>query len=161
MNKIILDPIGVIRTPFKEVENIPIQSIFGKDNEAYCELEQKYAEGMKDLDAFSHAILIYHFHKCEEEKILARPYLENKDHGVFAIRSPYRPNKIGFSIVKIKKIMDNKLIFTDVDILDGTPLLDIKPYVKHFDQREHTSAGWVEKHFKEDQIPDNVILNQK
>ena len=161
MNKINLVPIGIIHTPFKEAKNIPIQSIFGEEQEAYCELKPKYAEGMKDLDAFSHAILIYHFHKCEEEKLLARPYLEEEDHGVFAIRSPYRPNKIGFSIVKIKEIKDNKLFFTDVDMLDGTPLLDIKPYVKHFDHRENTRAGWVEKHFKADQIPDNVILNRK
>ncbi len=161
MKKIELSPIGVIHTPYKEAQNIPIQASFGNGIEAHCELFDKYTDGLKDLDGFSHAILIYHFHKCKDEKLIAKPYLENKEHGVFAIRSPYRPNKIGFSIVKIKNINHNILNFTEVDMLDGTPLLDIKPYVAHFDSRPNTKAGWIDKHFIDGEIPSQVILKKK
>lgn len=161
MRKIELSPIGVIHSPYKEAQNIPIQASFGDDIEASCELFDEYIQGLKDLDAFSHAILIYHFHKCKEEKLIAKPYLEETTHGIFAIRSPYRPNKIGFSIVKITKIIGNNIHFKEVDMLDGTPLLDIKPYVAHFDSRKDTTAGWIEKHFIYGEIPPEVILNKK
>ena len=159
--KIEFSQIGVIHSPFKEQKNIPIQASFGKDIEASCELFKEYADGLKDLDGFSHAILIYYFHKCKEEETTAKPYLENEEHGIFAIRGPYRPNKIGFSIVKIKSIIGNTIHFTEVDMLDGTPLLDIKPYVAHFDSRKNTKAGWIDKHFIDGEIPQQVILKEK
>jgi len=158
MKEIKLTPIGFISSPYKESKNIPIQGCFENSVKACCHLDEKYTVGLKDLNEFSHAILIYYFHKSKEEKIIAQPYLENIEHGVFSIRSPYRPNKIGFSIVKIDQIIDNKLYFTEVDMLDGTPLLEIKPFVKQFDNRDNTQSGWIEKHFKNNHIPDSTIL---
>ena len=160
MEDIIVHPIGVIKTPFKSAKNIPIQGRFNDDIEGCCVLQEKYADGLLDLDKFSHAILIFHFHKSNKEEIMSRPFLETTKHGVFAIRTPHRPNKIGFSVVKIKKITGNKLFFTEVDIFDGTPLLDIKPYIKQFDWRENTKSGWIDKHFENGNIPDKTILNK-
>ncbi len=161
MKKIEFSQIGVIYSPFKEQQNIPIQASFGEDTEASCQVFDQYTEGLKDLEGFSHAILIYYFHKCKQEKLIAKPYLEDEEHGIFAIRSPYRPNKIGFSIVKIKSIIGDTLRFTEVDMLDGTPLLDIKPYVAHFDSRKNTKSGWIDKHFIDGEIPQQIILNKK
>ena len=159
MKQIIINPIGIIHSPYNNANGIPIQGKFKNDVEAYAELLPKYQIGLKDLDGFSHAILIYQFHNQKEEKLTARPYLEKEEHGIFAIRSPYRPNKIGFSIVKISKITKNKLYFTEVDVFNGTPLIDIKPYVEYFDKRENVKSGWIEKHFqKENEIPKQAIL---
>lgn len=158
MDQIIMHPIGVIHSPYKESKDIPIQGIFKRKAEAWIELRDEYARGLKDLNEFSHAIIIYYFHKSTEEKIQGRPFLEQNIHGIFAIRSPNRPNHIGFSVVKIKDIKENKLFFTEVDILDGTPLLDIKPYVKHFDCRDDVISGWLDKHFKSGNVPDETII---
>jgi len=160
MEKIVIDPIGIIHSPYKKPKNIPIQGRFKENVEAFAILREEYKEGLRDLQEYSHAILIYHFHKikAKDEKIVAQPYLEKKTHGVFSIRSPYRPNRIGFSIVKIKKVVDNKLYFTEVDMLDQTPLIDIKPYVEYFDKREDVRSGWIEKHFKNGEIPKKTIL---
>jgi tRNA-Thr(GGU) m(6)t(6)A37 methyltransferase TsaA len=149
MNNIILKPIGIIRTPYINVENIPIQGIFGNNIEGYIELDDKYRDGLADLDKFSHAILIYYFHCSSREDTVSRPFLESTEHGIFAIRSPHRPNHLGVSTVKIKEITGNKMYFTDVDMLDQTPLLDIKPYIKYFDQRNDVVSGWVDSHFKD------------
>ena len=147
MDKIEIDSIGIIHTPYKNMEDIPIQGIFNKEIEGYIELELNYSEGLLDLDQFSHAILIYYFHESQIENIKATPYLENNIHGIFAIRSPHRPNHLGISVVKIERIIENKLFFTEVDMLDETPLIDIKPYIKYFDYRENAISGWIEKHF--------------
>ena len=98
------------------------------------------------------------FHKSPGEQIQAQPFLEQDTHGIFAIRSPHRPNHIGLSIVKIKTIDRNRLYFTEVDVLDQTPVLDIKPYVSHFDQRDDVKCGWLDKHFEGGSIPDKTIL---
>ena len=145
---IVMRPIGVIRFPYKDAEGTPVQGVFGGEVEAFVELKEKYFKGLKDLDGFSHAILLYHFHKSDKEEIVGKPCLEGKEHGIFAIRSPNRPNHIGLSVVKIKQIEGNKLHFTEVDVLDGTPVLDIKPYVKQFDSRPNAVSGWVEKHYE-------------
>ena len=159
MKKMIsLKPIGIIHSPYKECKDIPIQGRFKNDVEAWIELKKEYISGLKDLDKFSHAILIYYFHKSDQENIEGKPFLEDVNHGIFAIRSPHRPNHIGFSIVKIKSIKKNKVYFTQVDMIDGTPLLDIKPYIKYFDSREYVVSGWLEKHFKDGKIPDKTIL---
>jgi len=158
MNEIKVTPIGVIHTPYKKPENIPIQGPFKNDVEGCVELKEKYIPGLKDLDKFSHAILIYYFHLSNKEHLQGRPYLEDKKHGIFAIRSPNRPNHLGFSIVKIEKIKGNKIYFTEVDMLDGTPLLDIKPYARYFDCRENAVSGWLEKHFMDGNIPERTIL---
>ena len=158
MNQITLHPIGVIYSPYKEVKDIPIQGRFKDDVEAWIELRDEYVKGLKDLEKFSHAILLYYFHKSEKENIEGKPFLEDDKHGIFAIRSPHRPNHIGLSVVKIKCIQENKLYFTQVDMINGTPLIDIKPYVKYFDSREGVVSGCLDKHFKNGKIPDKTII---
>ena len=158
MSQITMNPIGKIYSPYKESKEIPIQGRFKDDVAAWVELKKEYTRGLKDLDKFSHCILIYYFHKSDKETIEGKPFLEDEKHGIFAIRSPHRPNHIGFSVVKIQQIKGNKLYFTQVDVIDGTPLLDIKPYVKHFDSREDVISGWLDKHFKNGKIPDKTII---
>lgn len=150
---ILMQPIGVIRSPYKEATGTPIQGRFDDAVEACVELAPRYAPGLKDLDGFSHAILLYHFHKSNREEIVGKPYLEPEEHGIFSIRSPHRPNHIGFSVVKIKRVEGNRLHFTEVDMLDGTPVLDIKPYVKQFDARDDAQSGWIQRHFQQGKLP--------
>ena len=145
MNEIKYRPIGVIHSLFKEPEGTPIQPTGAKGIEGTVELFPKYAEGLKDLEGFSHIILIYHFHLSKGPSLKARPYMDNEAHGVFAMRGPSRPNSIGISAVRLVRIEENILHIQDVDIVDGTPLLDIKPYVPEFDIREVEKTGWLEK----------------
>jgi tRNA (adenine37-N6)-methyltransferase len=152
---ITMHSIGVIHSPYKEAKGTPIQGVFSDKAEAWVELEDEYVRGLKDLDGFSHAILLYHFSLSDREETVGKPYLENEEHGIFAIRSPHRPNHIGLSVVKIKRIDGKRLYFTEVDVLDGTPVLDIKPYVKQFDSRPDAVSGWIEKHFTEGK-PENT-----
>ncbi len=158
MDQIIMHPIGTIHSPYKESKDIPIQGIFKSKVEGWIELKHKYARGLKDLNKFSHAIIIYYLHKSKKEEIEGKPFLEKNKHGIFAIRSPHRPNHIGFSVIKIEKIKENKMYFTEVDVLDGTPLLDIKPYIKYFDRRDNVVSGWLDKHFKNGNVPDKTII---
>ncbi len=153
-----LNPIGIIHTPYHKPKDIPIQGIFKSDVEGWVELGEKYQPGLKDLDGFSHAILIYYFHRSTKENLEGKPFLEDETHGIFAIRSPHRPNHLGLSVVKINKIINNRLYFSEVDMFDGTPLLDIKPYSKYFDCRDNVVSGWMEKHFHDDVISAKVIL---
>ena len=153
-----MHPIGIIHSPYRENKDIPIQGIFKGEVEAWVKLKEKYAGGLKDLDGFSHAIILYYFHKSQRQEIDGQPFLEQNKHGIFAIRSPHRPNHIGLSVVKIKKIEANKMYFTEVDVLNQTPVLDIKPYVKYFDNRDNVRCGWLDKHFKDDNIPGQAIL---
>jgi len=150
---IVMRPIGVVHSPYRESKGTPIQGVFDDKGEAWVELKDEYAKGLKDLGGFSHAILLYHFHKSDRVEILSKPYLEPEEHGIFAIRSPHRPNHIGLSVVKIKRIEGNRLHFTQVDVLDGTPVLDIKPYVKQFDSRNDAVSGWIERHFQQGKQP--------
>jgi len=156
--KITIIPIGIIHSPYKQINDMPIQGKFKPSVKAWIELKQEYNAGLKDLGGFSHAIIIYHFHKSQKVQIEGKPFLEDNKHGIFAIRSPHRPNHIGLSVVKIEKIEDNKLHFSEVDVLDGTPVLDIKPYVKYFDGRDNTVSGWLDKHFQSTDMPDKTIL---
>ena len=158
MDKITMHPIGIIHSPYKQSKDIPIQGVFKSGVGAWIELKDKYVGGLKDLDGFSHAIILYYFHKSWSEEIEARPFLEPNKHGIFAIRSPHRPNHIGLSVVRIERIEANRMYFTEVDVLDGTPVLDIKPYVKYFDSRDEVRSGWLDKHFKNGNIPDEIIL---
>ena len=161
MQQIIMRPIGKICSPYKESSNIPIQGTFNSEMDAYVELEEKYVDGLKDLDGFSHAIILYYFHRSQREDIVGRPFLEQNEHGIFSIRSPHRPNHIGLSVIKIKKIKTNRLYFTEVDMLDQTPVLDIKPYVKYFDSRNNVKCGWLDKHFRDGKVPDKAIYKNK
>jgi tRNA-Thr(GGU) m(6)t(6)A37 methyltransferase TsaA len=159
MKKITMMPIGSVHSPYKCLEDIPIQGKFKPEVSAYIALKDEYAPGLRDLDGFSHAIIIYYFHKSQEVQLEAKPFLEDDKHGIFAIRSPHRPNHIGFSVIKIESIdKAGKLYFTEVDVLNGTPILDIKPYVKHFDAREDAVSGWVERHFKNGSIPKRTVI---
>jgi len=158
MVKIEVEPIGIIISPYKEINDMPIQGRFGKnDVQGHIELYEQYLDGLRDLDGFSHAYILYYFHRTDRVHLEGKPYLEDEPHGIFAIRSPHRPNHIGLSIVRIEKIEKNILYFREVDMLDGTPVLDIKPYVKHFDCREDAVSGWIDKHFENGDIPDRVI----
>ncbi|HUS70231.1 MAG TPA: tRNA (N6-threonylcarbamoyladenosine(37)-N6)-methyltransferase TrmO [Anaerolineae bacterium] len=158
METIELKPIGIIRTPYAEPKDMPIQGRFRDDVEGWIELNEEYVPGLEDLDGFSHLILIYHFHRSDREELQGRPYLEDETHGIFAIRSPHRPNHLGLSIVQLQRIEGNRVYFTEVDMLDGTPLLDIKPHVEHFDRRDNVKSGWVDKHFEDGRVPDETII---
>ena len=105
----------------------------------------EHLEGLKDLEGFSHVILLYHFHRTRVTKLVVMPFMDSQPRGVFSTRAPNRPNPIGLSVVKLKKIEKNILHIEDVDILDGTPLLDIKPYVPEFDHYPADRIGWLEQ----------------
>ena len=150
-DRIIFKQIGTIHSPFHEPVGVPIQPRAAAGVKGSVVLNPMYSEGLKDLDGFSHLILIYEFHKSGEGDLLVLPFLDQEIHGVFATRAPQRPNKIGISVVKLVGIEENTLEVENLDILDGTPLLDIKPYVPDFDPDEDVRIGWLEK--KRDQIP--------
>ncbi len=143
MDKIQYTPIGVIRSPFKQVEGMPIQPAGAKGIAGSVEIYEMFAEGLKDLEGFSHIILIYHLHRSRGFNLHVKPFLDDQLRGVFATRAPRRPNSIGISIVRLLQVDRNILKIEDVDILDGTPLLDIKPYVPTFDEREAVRTGWL------------------
>jgi tRNA (adenine37-N6)-methyltransferase len=140
--KIIYKSIGLIHTPYSEKESTPIQGCYQSDNRGQIELFPEYIEGLKDLEDFSHLILLYHFHKSKGYQLIAKPFLDKEKRGIFAIRYFARPNPIGLSIVKLYRIHDNLLDIGEVDMLDGTPLLDIKPYVPRFDIKANVKDGW-------------------
>ena len=146
-----LESIGTIHTEFKKIEGMPIQPTGAKGVKGTIKIKEKYAEGLKDLDGFSHIHLIYLLHKVEGYMLEVKPFMDNDTHGVFATRSPKRPNRIGMSVVKVIDVKDNSIYIENVDILDGTPLLDIKPYVPQLyeDTIDELRIGWFEtKHQK-------------
>ena len=138
-------PIGVIHSPFTDIEGMPIQPTGAAGIRGTVEVFPEFAEGLKDLEGFSHIILLYHFHRVQGAKLVATPFMDSQPHGVFATRAPKRPNPIGLSIVRLLSIEKNVLHIENVDILDGTPLLDIKPYVPEFDQPRVDRVGWLEQ----------------
>jgi tRNA-Thr(GGU) m(6)t(6)A37 methyltransferase TsaA len=150
--KIELTPIGIINSPFKEAEGIPIQSVFATSVKGSVEVYPEYEKGLSDLDGFSHIILLYWFHKSSQYTLTCRPFLDTQERGVFATRAPRRPNPIGFSIVELLKVDGRFLTVGSIDIIDQTPLLDIKPYVPDFDVREQVRTGWYEKAQNKSQI---------
>jgi tRNA-Thr(GGU) m(6)t(6)A37 methyltransferase TsaA len=142
--RIFYKPIGVIRTPFTKPEGMPIQSSAATGAQGRVEVLTEFAEGLKDLDGFSHIILLYHFHRSTHPRLTVTPFLDTRPRGVFATRAPSRPNPIGLSIVKLLAVSENMLQVENVDMLDATPLLDIKPYVPQFDHRDAQRIGWLE-----------------
>lgn len=142
-DKITYEPIGVIRTPFREPQGTPIQPPAARGVEGQVIVYPDYVEGLTDLDGFSHLILVYHFHRCGPARLSVRPYMDDREHGVFATRAPARPNPIGISVVRLLEVEGNVLHVADVDIVDGTPLLDIKPYVPQFDAAKDIRLGWL------------------
>lgn len=146
MTNIEFKSIGIIHSPFKELEGMPIQPIGARGVKGTIELDKKYTEGLKDLDGFSHIIIIYHLHLCKGYSLEVKPFLDTEKRGIFATRSPKRPNQIGISVVRLEKIEGSTIHILDVDVVDKTPLLDIKPYIPHFDKHEddEVSIGWFE-----------------
>jgi len=145
MNDIKYKPIGVIHSPFKEPKGTPIQPAGARGIDGTVEVFPEYAEGLKDIEGFSHIILMCHFHLSREWSLEVKPFMDSQLHGLFATRAPARPNPIGISTVRLVGIEENILHIQDVDIVDGTPLLDIKPYVPEFDMRKVEKTGWLKK----------------
>ena len=144
MTSIINTPIGVIHSPFTDPADTPIQGVFADSARGEVEVFPEYAAGLKDIDGFSHLILIYHFHLAEGYSLISKPFMGDIEKGIFSIRHPRRPNHIGISIVRLDNVRKNVLEIRDVDVLNGTPLLDIKPFVHQFDQRADIQSGWVD-----------------
>lgn len=144
MKEITYKPIGIIHSPFKKPKGTPIQPKSAKGIKGTIEIFPEYTKGLKDIEGFSHIILLYHFHLVKTSSLIAKPFMDDKPHGIFAIRGPSRPNPIGISIVRLIKVKNNILYIQDLDIVDGTPLLDIKPYVPEFDKAEVTRIGWLQ-----------------
>jgi tRNA-Thr(GGU) m(6)t(6)A37 methyltransferase TsaA len=135
--------IGVVRSPFKELQKVPNQSYYAKDVEGTVEVYPEFEAGLKDLDGFSHLFLICHFHMTTDYRLHIVPSADTELRGLFATRSPKRPNPIGISIVRLNKIEKNILFISDLDILDGTPVIDIKPYVAEFERFTNVRVGWM------------------
>ena len=143
MEEIRFKPVGVIYSPFKEPAGTPIQPTGARGVAGTVEIQPEYAGGLRDLDGFSHIILIYHFHLSHGYRLEVKPFLDDSLRGVFATRAPRRPNAIGLSVVRLVRVDGCTLHIEDVDIVDGTPLLDIKPYVPKFDIAEGERIGWL------------------
>lgn len=141
----ILRSIGIIRTPFKTRNGIPIQPAASNGTKGSIIMKNKYIPALKDLDGFSHIILIYLFHKSRGYEMQVIPFLDRVKRGLFATRAPRRPNQIGLSVVKLIRMKDNILEIENVDMLDGTPLLDIKPYVPKFNAAYNIKTGWLDE----------------
>lgn len=146
--KIIMQPIGVIHSPFKEKGQTPIQASRSQATGA-VEIDSKFLDGLQDLEGFSHIFLLYAFHCSSGYSLRVKPFLDHKEHGLFATRYPCRPNPIGISLVRLLSRKENILTIEGVDVLDNTPLLDIKPYVPDFDVRTDVRIGWYETRSKQ------------
>lgn len=153
--KIEYKPIGIVHSPFKEPEGTPIQPSRAKNAEGTVEVFEEFVEGLQDLDGFSHIILLCHLHKARSYRLKVVPFLDTQLRGLFATRAPSRPNPIGLSVVELLGIDGNTLTIQGVDFLDGTPVLDIKPYVGEFDDRGQTRAGWLEQVRKQTNVADD------
>ena len=147
---ITFEPIGIIHSGHHAVDEIPIQPAYAKGCTGQVEIFPEFEEGLRDLEGFSHIYLLYHFHRAEPPKLMVKPYLQDVERGVFATRSPRRPNGIGLSIVELLRREGNVLYLDNLDILDGTPLLDIKPYTAKFDCITTKRNGW------QDYVDDNT-----
>jgi len=143
MREIIYKPIGLIRTPFKELSLVPMQSIKARNIDGYIEIYPEYAEGLKDLEGFSHLIILFHMHKVKDFSLIVKPEISSEMRGVFSTRSPKRPNPIGFTVVKLIKIESLIISIRGVDMLDSTPLIDIKPYIPESDSISKAKIGWL------------------
>lgn len=137
-------PIGTIHSPFTRLEGIPIQPPAAAGIKGRVEILPEYAPGLNDLDGFSHVILLYHFHQAGPPQLTVVPFMDTRPRGLFSTRAPRRPNPIGLSVVRLLAMEGNVLHVEGIDVLDGTPLLDVKPFVPHFDQPDADRVGWLE-----------------
>ncbi|MEA3558896.1 MAG: tRNA (N6-threonylcarbamoyladenosine(37)-N6)-methyltransferase TrmO [Candidatus Thermoplasmatota archaeon] len=162
MDNIVFKPIGVIRTPFKEPKGVPIQPSAGKGIKGSIEIFDEYKAGLKGLDGFSHIVLLFHLHLHDDFSLEVVPFLDNRKTGVFSTRAPRRPNAIGLSVTRLIDIRENILTIEDIDIVDGTPLLDIKPYIPS-DRDEEMKLGWVKGKIQgfDTMKADGRFLNEK
>ncbi len=140
--------IGTIRSENFEPAGTPIQPAAASGIKGKIEVFEEFSDGLKDLEGFSHIILLYHFHLSKKFSLSVKPFMDDEPHGVFATRTPSRPNPIGISIVKLKGINGKILDVEDIDVIDGTPLLDIKPYVTEFDCVHGVKTGWLENNLR-------------
>ncbi|HEX4325435.1 MAG TPA: tRNA (N6-threonylcarbamoyladenosine(37)-N6)-methyltransferase TrmO [Burkholderiales bacterium] len=143
MSEIRFKPIGLIRSPFDQPEGMPVQASAAAGVQGRVELDPAYTEGLADLAGFSHIILLYHFHRAGAARLTVVPFLDPRPHGVFATRAPARPNPIGLSVVRLLEVQGNLLRIEGVDVLEGAPLIDIKPYVPAFDVHPADQIGWL------------------
>jgi tRNA (adenine37-N6)-methyltransferase len=144
MNRsIIYNPIGVIYTPFTNISGMPIQPLGGAEYKGRVEVKKEFVDGLKDLGGFSHVILLYHFHYISGYELNVVPFMDDKPRGIFSTRAPKKPNAIGISVVQLERINNNILEINGVDILNETPLLDIKPYYPKYDIRTDAKSGWL------------------
>lgn len=142
---VVFSPIGTIHSPFTDIAGMPIQPGGARGIKGTVEIAEEYSDGLADLDGFSRIILLYAFHQCDACQLTVTPFLDTATHGIFATRAPCRPNAIGLSVVRLTGRNGRTLEVEDVDVLDGTPLIDIKPYVPAFDAYPDSKAGWLEK----------------
>lgn len=143
--KIEFQQIGVIYSPYLKSEGMPLQPAGALGVQGTVEVFEEFQSGLKDLDGFSHIILVYYFHQSKNYKLHVVPFMDSKPRGLFSTRAPNRPNNIGISTVKLEKIEKRILYVQNIDILNGTPLIDIKPYIPEFDVQSHVRTGWLEK----------------
>jgi len=156
-----IKPIGIIHSPFNESAGTPIQSGMTAGTEGTVEIFEEYKPGLKDIDGFERIWLMYWFNRASLPKLLVKPYLDTHERGLFATRAPARPNPIGISPVRLIEVTGNILRVTDIDILDGTPLLDIKPYAPYFDCFEVKRSGWLDMVKKSHPVADNRFENSR
>jgi tRNA-Thr(GGU) m(6)t(6)A37 methyltransferase TsaA len=140
---IVYHSIGVIRSPYKEVADMPIQPPGAAGVAGTVVIDESYQDGLRDIDGFSHLILLYHFHLSRGFSLQVKPFLDDTERGLFATRAPRRPNPVGLSVVRLVRVEGSVLHIEDVDIVDETPLLDLKPYVPLFDVRQDVKTGWL------------------
>jgi tRNA (adenine37-N6)-methyltransferase len=145
LTEIVFRPIGTVHSPFKEPPGTPIQPGAAAGVQGLVEVFPEYREGLADLEGFSHLILLYYFHLAQGFALRVKPFLDDQPRGLFATRAPARPNPIGISTVRLERVEGARLYVREVDIVDGTPLLDIKPYVPRFDRRDGATSGWLEE----------------
>lgn len=143
MTEMLFQPIGIIHSPFQEPQGTPIQPGAAHDVAGVVEILPDLAAGLKDLEGFSRLILLYQFHLAKTFSLRVTPFLDDEERGLFATRAPARPCPIGLSVVRLDRIEGNRLLVRDVDVVDGTPLLDIKPYVPQFDSFPDEKIGWM------------------
>ena len=142
---IIYQPIGIIHSPFEDIAGMPIQPRAAKGARGTVEVFPQYADGLKDLEGFSHIYLIYHFHRNQDYQLIVSPFLDTGARGLFSTRAPRRPNPIGISVVNLISVEANIIEIENVDVLNGTPLLDIKPFIPDFNAQGEIRIGWVEQ----------------
>jgi tRNA (adenine37-N6)-methyltransferase len=150
MKPIQIKPIGIVHSPFKSPVGIPIQTAYSQDDSAQIEIFPEFSAGLKDIEEFSHLHIIYSFHLSTTQHLQVKPFYDDNIHGIFSVRAPARPNNIGLSIVQLERVEKNILHIRNVDMINNTPVLDIKPFVPDFDNRFNCRIGWLEGKIQQD-----------